>query len=321
MRPCPRGCGPWHYCHGHTPSPRPQQSPAPIPIPPRPLPQYESTRAPIRPGRQPTPIAPDLATFRLTREDAVALVDQLSLAIQQDDEDTDTVPPAYPAQGMAVQERRGRGQARAAGLSSGGAPRPPSYNTIRGEQRREPAPILIPEDFEVNEGDQAIPFTITDQFGRPTPARYIQVHMTNNLYIVARLTTNGPDYRGELHAMPYNGTEHVEELTDEAMRMLEPEFPAADLVSDALRRMGDRTLWAKVIRYRARFVEIDRIRVQQEELQRRCYLAGLEMGFSRHHLQDARAVQRIIEDMVQDQRINQQQQARQRGRHGRGRPA
>ena len=23
MRPCPRGCGPRHYCHGHTPSPRP----------------------------------------------------------------------------------------------------------------------------------------------------------------------------------------------------------------------------------------------------------------------------------------------------------
>ena len=21
MRPCPRGCGPRHYCHGHTPSP------------------------------------------------------------------------------------------------------------------------------------------------------------------------------------------------------------------------------------------------------------------------------------------------------------
>ena len=30
-------------------------------------------RAPIRPGRQPTPFAPDLATFHLTREDAVAV--------------------------------------------------------------------------------------------------------------------------------------------------------------------------------------------------------------------------------------------------------
>ena len=145
--------------------------------------------------------------------------------------------------------------------------------------------------------------------------------MTNNPYVVAQLTANGPDYRGELHATPYNGPEPVDMLTDEAVQMLEPKFPAAAFVSDALRRMGDRTLWAEVIRFRARHTEIDRIRVQREELQHRCYLAGLEMGFSRHRLQDACAVQRIIEDMVQDQRINQQQQVRQRGRRGRGRPA
>ena len=105
------------------------------------------------------------------------------------------------------------------------------------------------------------------------------------------------------------------------MRMLEPDFPAAEHVSDALRRMGDRTLWAKVIWYRARVTEIDWIRVQREELQRRCYMVGLGMGFSQQRLQDTRAVQRIIEDMVQDTRINQQQQVRQRRRRGRGRPA
>ena len=260
-----------------------------------------------------------MATFRLTREDAIALVDQLSSAIQQDDENTDAVLPAYPAQGMAVRGRRGRGQARVAGQPSDGAPHPPSYSTARGEQRGESAPILVPEDFEVNEGDQAIPFTITDQFGRPTPARYIRVHMTSNPYMIARLTANGPDYRGELHATPYNGAEEVEPLTDKAMRMLEPDFPAAEHVSNALRRMGDRTLWAKVIRNWAKVSEIDKIRVQREDLQRRCYMVGLEMGLSRQRLQDARAVQRIIEDMVQDTRTNQQ--SRQRGQRGRGRPA
>ena len=206
-------------------------------------------RAPIQSGRQSTSVAADLATFRLTCEDAVALVDQLSLAIQQDDEDTDAVPPAYPTQGMVVRGQCGRGQARVSGQSSDGAPRPPSYNTARREQCREPVPILVPEDFEINEGDQAIPFTITDRFGRPMPARYIRVHMTSNPYVIARLTANGPNYRGELHATPYNGTEEVEPLTDEAMRMLEPDFPAAEHVSNVLRRMNDRTLWAEVIRY------------------------------------------------------------------------
>ena len=198
-------------------------------------------------------------------------------------------------------------------------PRPPSYNTACREQRREQAPILVPEDFEINEGDQAIPFTITDQFGRPTPARYVRVHMTSNPYVIAQLTANGPDYRGELHATPYNGAKEVEPLTDEAMRMLELDFLAAKHVSNSLRRMGDRTLWAEVIWYWAKIAEIDKIQVQREELQRRCYMVGLEMGLSRQRLQEAHAVQRIIEDMVQDTRTNQQ--SRQRGQRGRGRPA
>ena len=143
--------------------------------------------------------------------------------------------------------------------------------------------------------------------------------MTSNPYVTARLTANGPDYRGELHATPYNGPEEVEPLTNEAMRMLEPDFPAAEHVSNALRHMGDRTLWAEVIRYRAKVAEIDKIPVQREELQRQCYMVGLEMGLSWQRLQEARAVQRIIKDMVQDTRTNQQ--SRQRGQRGRGRPA
>ena len=143
--------------------------------------------------------------------------------------------------------------------------------------------------------------------------------MTSNPYVIAHLTANGPDYRGELHATPYNGPEEVKPLTDEAMQMLEPDFPAAEHMSNALRRMGDRTLWAEVIRYWAKVSEIDKIQVQREELQRRCYMVGLEMGLSRQRLQEARAVQRIIEDMVQDTRTNQQ--SRQRGQRGRGHPA
>ena len=127
--------------------------------------------------------------------------------------------------------------------------------------------------------------------------------MTNNPYVIARLTANGPDYRGELHVTPYNGPEPIDVLTDEAMRMLEPEFPAAEFVSNAIRRIGDRTLLADVIRYQARFTEIEQIQDQRAELERKCYLVGLEMGFCRHRLQDARAVQHIIEEMVQDLRI------------------
>lgn len=62
---------------------------------------------------------------------------------------------------------------------------------------------------------------------------------------------NGPDYQGELHMTPYVGTEPVDTLTDEAMRMLEPEFPAANFVNETLLHIGDQTLQAEVIQYQA----------------------------------------------------------------------
>ena len=195
---------------------------------------------------------------------------------------------------------------RVARRSGNGAPQPPSYNTACNiDQHREHAPLQVPEDFEVNKGDQAIPFTITDQFSRPMPTRYIQVHMTNDLYVIAHLTLNGPNYCGELHATLYMGTELVDVLTDEAMRMLEPKLPAAEFIADVICHIGDCTLEADMIRYKAKFAEIERIRDKQAELERRCYMVGLEMGLCRHHLQDAHTVQHIIKEIVQDQRINQ----------------
>ena len=102
--------------------------------------------------------------------------------------------------------------------------------------------------------------------------------------------------------------------------MLEPEFPTAEFVSNAIRRIGDRTLLADVIQYRAKFAEVERIQDQWAELECWCYQVGLEMGLCQHRLQDARAVQCIIEDMVQDQHISQQGGTRQQGRCGHGHP-
>ena len=83
--------------------------------------------------------------------------------------------------------------------------------------------------------------------------------MTNDLYVVACLTLNGPNYQGKLHATPYTGPEPIDVLTDEAMHMLQPEFPAAEFVADAIQHIGDHTLEANVIQYKAKFTEIEHI--------------------------------------------------------------
>ena len=64
--------------------------------------------------------------------------------------------------------------------------------------------------------------------------------MTDNPYIIARLTADGPSYRGELHASAVTNTDAPPEvLTDDAMRMFALDFPGAGLVSDALSAVGD----------------------------------------------------------------------------------
>ena len=85
MRPCPRGCGPLEYCHGHSPSP---SSPSPLPVRPRPL----------QPRR--------VVNVNLNCAEAARLVDRLSTLIQEDNENSDPLPPAYTPQRVGV--RRGR---------------------------------------------------------------------------------------------------------------------------------------------------------------------------------------------------------------------
>ena len=114
------------------------------------------------------------------------------------------------------------------------------------------------------------------------PARYIQVHMTDNPYIVARLTMNGPNYQNKLHVTPYTGTEPIDTLTDKAMHMLEPEFLAANFINKALLRIGDQMLQAKVVRYQAQLAEVEHIKWTRAVLEHWCYQVGLEMGLSQH---------------------------------------
>jgi hypothetical protein len=94
---CTQCNGPREYCHGH-------ESPAPTPVP-----------APITPTPVPAPSTRPLAVghFRLTREEAMSLADNIANALEVRREDTPEVPPPYPegaqvAEGMGI--RRGRGQ-------------------------------------------------------------------------------------------------------------------------------------------------------------------------------------------------------------------
>ena len=112
--------------------------------------------------------------------------------------------------------------------------------------------------------------------------------MTDNPYVIARLTMTGADYRGELHAARVNDVDTPPPaLTDFEMRMFSIHYPAASSIDEALTRIGDLSLTAEVRRHRAREREIERIGEERQRLENACYHAGLAQGMSRARLQEA----------------------------------
>ena len=185
-----------------------------------------------------------MAQVHLTHADVAALAAQIARLVNEDHEDTIEVPapPFIPAnerppQGMGVRRGRRGGQVRGiARPESVQPPSPPAYT--RAAATRAAVPVEPPEGFVHNIGEDFIPFTITNEHGVPTPARYIQVHMTADPYVIGRLTLNGADYRAELHATP-NNDEPVQHISDRALRMFDRDYPAADVVNMSVSRIGN----------------------------------------------------------------------------------
>ena len=295
MRPCPRGCGPLEYCHGHSPSP---SSPPPLPIQPRPI--------------QPQSVV----NVNLNHAEAARLVNRLSALIQEDDENTDSLPPTYTPQGVGVRSgRQNRGVNTSTNVGTVHIPRP---------HNERPACALspTPPGFEHNRGAAFIPFNITDHQGREVPVWYIQVHMmADDPYVLARATLTGPIYGGQLHATPVNDIDTpAEPLTDVAMRMFAADFPGRQFVDHAVVNIRDCTLTAELKRQRWYAAQIEEAGRERERLERQVFQLGLEQGMSRNRLQEVRAGDRIAEEMMRDTRrytnVPVPQQNR-RGRRGR----
>ena len=216
------------YCHGH-------ESPDLIPVP-----------APVSPVFVRPPNVPhrEMARVCLAHADIAALAAQIARLVNEDHKDTIEVPapPFIPAnerppQGMGV--RRGRRGGQAQGIARPELvwpPSPPAYT--HAAAARVVIPLEPPEGFVHNIGENFVPFTITNKHGVPTPARFIQVHMTTDLYVIGQLTLNGADYRAKLHATP-NNNEPVQHISDRALCMFNRNHPMADVVNTSVSRIGD----------------------------------------------------------------------------------
>ena len=127
-------------------------------------------------------------------------------------------------------------------------------------------PLKPPKGFVHNFSADFVPFTIINEHGVPTPARFIQVHMTADPYVIGQLTLNGADYHTELHATP-NNNEPVQHISDQALHMFDCDYPAADIVNTSVSHIGDQTLEAEIMRHRSTMARLDINQQKQKNLQ------------------------------------------------------
>ena len=99
--------------------------------------------------------------------------------------------------------------------------------------------------------------------------------------------------------------------------MFDRDYPAADVVNTSVSRIRDRTLEAEIMWHQSTMARLDVNQQKQKNLQLERERLELTLGMCQQRLQDARACNRMLDDMVADQHIHWEQR---RGR-GRGRPA
>jgi hypothetical protein len=291
---CTQCHGPREYCHGH-------ESPTPTPVP-----------APVNPIPVPAPAARTnaVAHFRLTREEAMSLADNIANALEVRRQDSPEVPPPYPedrqvAEGLGI--RRGRGQR--------GRPRqpvavhyavPPAHprHANRGAQasRRPLSPAA--QGYENNQGTSYVPFTILDATGRPVPARYIKVHMTDNPYVEARMTMDGPVHRGEIHAAAmHDRVGRTPDIGPDELRLLDRSYQDWIMVDEAIAHVGDRSLTAEVMRWRGLQKRMKAAQESIRQVEDRLFAMAVDQRACRTRLEEAWAVHRIEEEMRRDRRV------------------
>ena len=125
----------------------------------------------------------------------------------------------------------------------------------------------IPCFFELNRGPAYIPFTITNDQGQKVLAKYILVHMTANPYALGKLTSEGPTKWGEIHAAPRYDYHRTQDYSDDDLHEILPSWHKSLDVNMALVEMHDRSLQAKVHRYRCQMAHLKQLNDQMKAIQ------------------------------------------------------
>jgi hypothetical protein len=159
------------------------------------------------------------------------------------------------------------------------------------------------QGYKYNRGAAYVPFNILNEQGVETPVWYVRVHLeVPNPFAEAQMSMQGPVYCGEIQAMPVNDTKTpAEELTAEKICIIGDDYCYCTVVDEAVDRIGDRSLKAKVRHYRGLKVKAAGFQEQIRRIEDQLFAVQMDQQANWDRLQDARVYEQINKEVCRDQ--------------------
>jgi hypothetical protein len=183
---------------------------------------------------------------------------------------------------------------------------PPAHprHANRGAQAaRQPLSPAV-QGYENNQGTSYVPFTILDATGRQVPARFIKVHMTDNPYVEAQMTMDGPVHWGEIHAAAvHDRVGRTLDIGLDELRLIDRSYQDWIMVDEAIAHVGDRSLTAEVMRWRGLQKRMKAAQELIRQVEDRLFAMVVDQRACQARLEEAWAVTWIEEEMRRDRRV------------------
>jgi hypothetical protein len=144
-----------------------------------------------------------------------------------------------------------------------------------------------------------VPFLITVEDGRQWPARWVQLTLADDPYMVGFRANDDHLYGGPIHATPDFDISEKPTHSQEDVIVFKPGFEGAACIDAALNCIDDMALKAEVHRYCAMCMTMAMLHIEIKKLEQRLFEAGLKQKASVRRLELANAMGRI-EDEIQE---------------------
>jgi hypothetical protein len=155
--------------------------------------------------------------------------------------------------------------------------------------------------FVLNVAWDYVPLLITDKNGCETLAKYVQIHMMGNPFIVGCLTHNGPQYWGDIHATLCHDKEYCPTYSIQQLQYLEDNKYHG--LTKALHKLGDVSLEAEVHWLWTLAASENQVVEGIRQMEHDLFYARLHKQECERRLEDADAICRLQEVEARDQGI------------------